>query len=245
MSVSGYGVELALKRTDYIVIDDRQDGENTIDGEIEGTTEVNLEQADAADVKPLSSSELLGIGLKTGSFIMGSDDPLETLDKVLKDFPKHAAALASHKASPDFRREHGANREIFLSPGFNMLLINGAQVEARQVDAFALLEHMRKERKLVGGIQSLGLSAKESIDLLTHPAITEAQSSGEPQRYDYRDFAEGGEVILWLNDIEKDKRYADWPKSISSVSTSSVDTDIFTNFSSSFCKGPTLGSCRH
>jgi len=218
VSVSGYGVELALKRTDYIVIDDREDGEDITNEAIGGTTEVNLEQADATDVRPLSSSELLGIGLKTGSFVLGSDEPLETLDKVLKDFPKHAAALASHKTSQDFRREHAANREIFLPPGFNMLLINGAQVEARQVDAFALLEHMRKERKLVAGIQSLGFSAKESIELLTHPAITEAQSTGEPQRYDYRDDAEGGNVIVWLNDIEKDKRYADWPKPITSVS---------------------------
>jgi UDP-glucose:glycoprotein glucosyltransferase len=38
------------------------------------------------------------------------------------------------------------------------------------------------------------------------------------QRFDWRDSIEGGNVIIWMNDIEKDKRYADWPTSLQAVS---------------------------
>lgn len=221
VSVSGYGVELALKRTDYIVIDDR-DAEETPIAESEGSTEVNLEQEDVADVKPLSSSELLNLGVRAASFIMSSSDPLDTLNRVLEDFPKHASALASHKTSLELLNEHVSNRELFLPAGYNVMLINGVQVEARQMDVFSLLEHMRKERKLINGIQDLGFSAGEAVDLVTHPSITEAQAAGEVQRYDYRDELEGGNIILWLNNIEKDKKYAEWPRSITSVSPGTV-----------------------
>jgi UDP-glucose:glycoprotein glucosyltransferase len=53
---------------------------------------------------------------------------------------------------------------------------------------------------------------------LSHPAIAQSKVEDEPQRYDYRDAEEGGNVIIWLNDIEKDKRYAGWPTSPTAVS---------------------------
>lgn len=111
VSVSGYGVELALKKTDYIVIDDRN-GEQTLESKEEISAEVNLDLEDVADVKPLSSSELADLGVKAASFVMSSDDPLDTLDKVLKDFPKHAAALSNHMISSSFVEEHQHNRAI-------------------------------------------------------------------------------------------------------------------------------------
>ena len=58
LTVSGYGVELALKRTDYIVIDDRQAEEEQKDGTVPAT-EATLTEEEVADLRPLSSSELL------------------------------------------------------------------------------------------------------------------------------------------------------------------------------------------
>ena len=217
--VNGYGVELALKRTDYIVIDDR-DADEIDPAESEKPMEVNLHSEDVADLKRLSSSELLNLGVKAASFILGSEDPYDTLSRVSQDFPKHAAALALHTTSMAFLKEHRANRELFLPPGYNVLWVNGVQIDAREVDAFSLLEILRRERKLIKGVQELGFTAPEAISILSHPNITETQATSEPQRYDYRDDTEGGNIILWLNDIEKDRRYADWPKDITAVSDS-------------------------
>ena len=220
--VSGYGVELALKRTDYIVIDDR--GKTDDDGiganedaDAAALDGVSSQMEDLADLKPLSSSELLGLGLKASSFIMATDDPFNTLLKVSQDFPKHSSTIAKLNISDDFMIEHASNREMFLPAGYNMIWMNGMQVEARQMDAFSLIEQLRRERRLIGSLRESGLSAMESISLISHSAVAESKATSESQRYDYRDELEGGQVIIWLNDIEKDKRYQDWPSHSSAV----------------------------
>ena len=220
--LSGYGVELALKRTDYIVIDDRnaekgEEAEGSVPSEAE---EVSLEAGEVADLKPLSSAELLGLGLKAASFILGSEAPFDTLIKVSQDFPRHSSAITKGNASVEFVTEHRSNRELFLPAGYNVIFMNGMQIDARQMDAFALLEQLRKERKLIGSLRGLGLTGPESIQLLSHPAIAQSKIEEVSQRYDYRDTLEGGNIIIWLNDIEKDKRYEGWPTHVTAVSIS-------------------------
>lgn len=220
LAVSGYGVELALKRTDYIVIDDREAGE-VISKVEERTSASTLLDEDVADLKPLSSSELLKLDMKAASFVMNSADPLETLLKLTGDFPKHSAAIAATNISDGFRNEHVANREVFLPHGYNVIWINGVQVLARDFDGFALLERLRHERELINGAKGLGLTGEDAISFLSHEAVSSAFADQEPQRYDWRDEIEGGNAIMWLNDIEKDSRYDSWPSSIRAVSESS------------------------
>lgn len=218
--LSGYGVELALKRTDYIVIDDRdaEAGEEAGEPVPSEAENVSLEAGEVADLKPLSSAELLGLGLKAASFILGSEAPFDTLIKVSQDFPKHSSAITKGNATVDFVTEHKSNRELFLPAGYNVIFMNGMQIDARQMDAFALLELLRKERKLIGSLRDLGLTGPESVQLLSHPAIAESKVEEVSQRYDYRDTLEGGNIIIWLNDIEKDKRYEGWPTHAAAVS---------------------------
>ena len=224
LAVNGYGIELALKRTDYIVIDDRSAGSEeaeeqglSADNEV-ATEEFLLETEEVADLKPLSSKELLGLGLKTASFIMASDDPFNTLIRVSQDFPKHSSAITKRNTSADFVKEHGINREIFLPSGYNVIWMNGLQVQARQMDAFGLLEQLRHERSIVNNLREIGFSGSEAVKVLSHEAIARSKIEGEVQRYDYRDDLEGGRTIVWLNDIEKDKRYSGWPTYTSAVS---------------------------
>lgn len=214
LTVSGYGVELALKRTDYIVIDDRQANEGERD---DTTAEATLSEEEVSDLRPLSSSELLRLGLKAASFVLSSEAPFDTLLRLSQDFPKHSGAIAATNVSVDFLQEHRANREVLLPPGFNVMWINGVQIMARDVDAYSLLEHLRRERKMISNVRELGLSAPEAVDLLSHEAVTASQVDQEVQRYDWRDDIEGGNVIIWLNDIEKDKRYADYPSSVKAL----------------------------
>ncbi|USW55952.1 Putative UDP-glucose:Glycoprotein Glucosyltransferase [Septoria linicola] len=217
LTVSGYGVELALKRTDYIVIDDRQDGE---DGTKEGSkaaAETTLSEEEVSDLRPLSQSELRRLGVRAASFVMGSEDPFATLLRLSEDFPKHSTSIATTDISEDFVKEHAENREVLLPPGYNIMWINGVQIMSRDVEAYALLEHLRRERKMIKSVQEIGLSGAEAVELLSHEAITESQVEQEAPRYDWRDDAEGGDVIIWLNDIEKDKRYAEWPNTANAL----------------------------
>lgn len=242
LSVSGYGVELTLKRTDYIVIDDRKaEDTGSIDSRL--AADGTLDDDQVADLKPLSASELLRLDMKASSFVMDSSDPLDTLLRLTQDFPKHSAAMSVGNVSEDFRKEHLKNREIFLPTGYNIVWINGVQILARDLDAFAMLEYLRKERRLINSARELGLTGADAIKLLSHPSISSSTSQQEPQRYDWRDQIEGGSVIMWLNDLEHDKRYAEWPDSNRAVSRYTSlkrdSTDV-----SSYSNELTQGNCR-
>ena len=217
LTVPGYGVELALKRTDYIVIDDRED---EVDVPLIKTKkeEVKFEDEELADLKPLSTSELSGLGLKASSFILQSDNPFDTLAKLSQDFPKYSSAIASHNTTEEFIAEHAYNRAQLVPSGYNVWWMNGIQMVDREVDAPSFLSMLRRERKLINGVRGLGLTGQESIQLLSHEDIVNVKAEGEPQRYDWRDDNEDGKVIIWMNDIEKDKRYEEWSTSVQTVS---------------------------
>ena len=207
--VNGYGVGLQLKRTDYIVIDDRQatGGDKNADQPPPGA---GLDE-EAADLKPLAKDDVPDLAEKAASFVLQSDQPMDTLLKLVRDFPKYTSTIAATNATADFLTEHYNNRELLLPTGYNVIWINGVQIPARDVDPYALLAHLRRERRLINGIKSQGLSGPDAISLLSHPAITQGQIGDEPQRYDFRDETEGGKVIVWVNNIEKDSRYQNWP----------------------------------
>ena len=215
--IPGYGVELQLKRTDYIVIDDREDAAGQA-AQAASETEVKFEDEGFADLKPLSTSELFSLAVKASSFIMQSEKPFDTLVKLSQDFPKYSSAVASHNATEDFLKEHAYNRGQLVPAGYNLWWMNGVQLIERQIEALSLLDIMRKERKLINGVRDLGLTSQKAIQLLSHNEISTAKAENEPQRFDWRDEMEGGKVILWMNDIEKDKRYEGWPSALSAVS---------------------------
>jgi UDP-glucose:glycoprotein glucosyltransferase len=218
--INGYGVELALKRTDYIVIDDRQKEESK-EPEKKDTPspeQTDLTDEEVADLKPLAASELENLGINAASFVTNSERPLDTLLKLTQDFPKHSASLVNRNATDEFIEEHTANRELFLQSGFNVMWINGVQVDPRKMDIYSLLDHLKRERTLINSFKGMGLTSAEAISLLSHTGIAEAHEDSDTQRYDWRDEIEDGKVILWLNDIEKDRRYKDWSSSVFGVS---------------------------
>jgi UDP-glucose:glycoprotein glucosyltransferase len=222
LPVNGYGVELALKRTDYIVIDDREAQADSDQKSI--ASEVVLEDGgdEVADLKALSKSELSALGLRASDFIYNSESPLETLIKLSQDFPKHSTSIASHNVSEDFIKEFKANhassmdgtRSGMVPAGLNVLWMNGVQLIERQIQSFTLLDIVRRERKLINGVLELGLTGQEAVGVLGHKAVASAKADTEAQLFDWRDEKEQGRVIIWLNNLEKDSRYADFPKSL-------------------------------
>ncbi|KAF3349751.1 hypothetical protein VD0002_g1513 [Verticillium dahliae] len=216
LPVNGYGVELALKRTDYIVIDDR---EAQTDGPQKSiATEVVLDkEEEVADLKPLSTSDLAPLGLKAASFITQSQDPWDALLKLTQDFPKFSSSLATHEVSEDFLAEHDKNRAAMAPSGLNALWMNGVQLTERQIEAFTLIDMLRRERRLIDNIRNLGLTGQQAALLLGHPKVASAKNDDEPPRFDWRDEIEEGKVIIWLNDLEKDARYKDLPSELTSL----------------------------
>lgn len=217
LPISGYGVELALKKTDYKVIDDRHSSQNT-DQQPLRPADVLDEEEDMTDLKPLSTSELASLGLKAASYIKNSVNPVDTLLKLTQDFPKFASSIASHNVSDNFAVEYKQNQAQMVRGGVNFLWMNGAQLIERQIQPFTLVNMLRRERKLVDGIRDLGFDGEQAVALLGHKSVSAANEDVEQMRYDWTDRLESGSVILWLNDLENDDRYGTYPKSLSSVS---------------------------
>ncbi|KAJ2906156.1 hypothetical protein MKZ38_002871 [Zalerion maritima] len=215
LPVSGYGVELALKRTDYIVIDDRESDSEPIKPATDSSQVVLDGVEEVADLKPLSSSELSHLGLSAASFIATSKNPMDTLLKVTQDFPKYSTLIASHNASEQFIEEYKENQANMVPGGYSVLWMNGIQLIERQIETYTLIDMLRKERNLIDAVRALGLTGSEAISLLSHEEVTKQGSRDEDgPRFDWRDDIEGGNVIMWLNDIVKDDRYEKWPSSM-------------------------------
>ena len=217
LPVSGYGVELALKKTDYIVIDDHQTNQVFIQKPLSSKPDLDDEE-EAADLKPLSQSELGSLGLKAASFILSSDKPLDTLVKLTQDFPKFSDSIASHNISADFEKEQDENIGQKVPAGISYLWINGMQLIERQIQPHGLVDLLRQERKLVDDIRGLGFNGKEAVSLLGHKEIISTKMEEISNRYDWTDRSEDGKAIMWLNDLETDERYEEYPKSLMAVS---------------------------
>ncbi|KAG0132881.1 UDP-glucose:glycoprotein glucosyltransferase-domain-containing protein [Tuber indicum] len=217
--LSGYGVELALKKTDYIVMDDRDvSGEGGVKKGRDTQTPIGeLDDQEIQDVEPLHPKDMSFLGMKAASFVVDSGDPLATLLKLLQDFPKHASSVAAIEINPDVADALQENWDSFLGPGQNALWINGVQLENSDINAFALVEHLRRERRFVNSFKTLGVNSSEAVQLLSHQILASSKQDEVPQRFDYRDNIEGGKTIVWLNDLEKDLRYREWSAAVDTL----------------------------
>lgn len=224
--VSGYGVELMLKRTDYIVIDDREVETGAhltiipayIDHP-EKSPKPKIEESSTEEtpvITPLHTSELTQLGYQAVQLITTSSSPLSTLQKISQDFPSQSSKIASIKVDESLLSTLRENTHIIPS-GENMFWINGMHIPRDKVEAFNLLSVMRRERNLISSLRNLGLTNSEAVEFLSHVKIAEKIEVGSTNRFDIRDDLEEGKVIIWMNDLEKDTRYQSWPLELRSV----------------------------
>lgn len=204
-----------MKRTDYIVIDDREASEKG-GASKKPRSEASLETEDdeeISDIAPLSSSDLEALGMKAASFVQQSADPFGTLAKLTQDFPRYSSIIAKHEVPEDFAEQYEKAAEQRIPRGANVLWINGVQLIDRQIQPQALINMIRHERSLINTITELGLSVQDSISLLSHDAIAESKNGGNGGiRYEWSDKQDGGQAIVWLNDLENDEQYEHYPK---------------------------------
>ncbi|WVQ98589.1 hypothetical protein IAU59_005718 [Kwoniella sp. CBS 9459] len=225
--LSGWGVEMALKKTDYLVVDDRattSSSSSSSSGSGEAQKVMRSDNKNVSSVfmdvlgqdpwsdlaTPLTNTEVKDLGLKAATLIMSSDNPLEALTHLSQDFPKYSAALARQVDVPDDIRAKG--RSIWQrGKGEPGIWINGKAMA--ELNGYSLLKNLRSERDLVLSLTSLGLTPRQAVDLISDPVIGEAQVEDAPGEsvLDASDRIDGGDVIVYWNDIEKDKRYKNWP----------------------------------
>jgi UDP-glucose:glycoprotein glucosyltransferase len=106
------------------------------------------------------------------------------------------------------RASQNHNDSVKVQKGVNVFWFDGAHTDTRDVNPFALLRLLKKQRTVVQSLMSCGLSNSQTFELLTHPAVASSQKdSGMTEAvFDASDRPEGGDLIVWWNDMEKDSR---------------------------------------
>ncbi|KAI8639247.1 UDP-glucose:glycoprotein glucosyltransferase-domain-containing protein [Parasitella parasitica] len=219
--LSGYGVEMALKKTDYLVIDDRSSQKvSGIKDKISNAGKKfgqSLFQATQKEaIEPVTPSEIHRLGFKAAQYVSKSNNPLATLNQLVQDFPKYAKSVSELDIDTRFEEEILGNQHNFLRAGMSAVWLNGKGLEFSQLDPFFLTRALRSERKLVAAFEELGFTPKDAIQVMSNPAFTIATQSDKAANvevFDMRDTLEEP-FVIWWNDLEKDKRYSEWTSSL-------------------------------
>ncbi|CUM50610.1 uncharacterized protein AC631_04294 [Debaryomyces fabryi] len=240
--LSGYGADLTLKRTDYIVIDDRD--VNKVESLNERNTANNnyrldkdlLKIAKLDELKPISKDNTTDLGLKLTSFVLSNDysdiSNYELLNTILQDFPKFAYYV-SHLDPENIesvKENVDANVKLGMSEESNGIYINGSPINKLELDIFKLVDKVRDELKLVNELKALGFTTSQGKKLLYKfallSAVKESQfrtgntiMGGNENRfkvYNYQFTPMSRHKkggIVFFNDLEKDDVYESFPSS--------------------------------
>ncbi|KAF8707514.1 UDP-glucose:Glycoprotein Glucosyltransferase, partial [Rhizoctonia solani] len=234
--LSGYGVALDLKKMDYLALDDR--GPRGKDEDSDSTTNESIVWEDYVSsllsehphedldlTAPLTEHEISSLPLRATHLVMSSEDPLKALSHLSQNFPKHVVSVARRwdpARTEDLKAKHEsveaevqANMHMVSGAG-NMFWLNGVALPEADINPFSLLRLLRREHQTVNSLMNANLTSEQAIHVLTNPEIGKASVASGPTDgvFDASDREEGGGAIIWLNDIEKDKRYIRWPSSL-------------------------------
>uniref|UniRef100_A0A8B9KM71 UDP-glucose ceramide glucosyltransferase-like 1 n=1 Tax=Astyanax mexicanus TaxID=7994 RepID=A0A8B9KM71_ASTMX len=197
--LSGYGVELAIKSTEYKAVDDTQvkDSKSSTTDEEDDTDEVQgflfgklkhpLWLIAFSKVRSGMFSALTDLSFQAAARIMSVPkfDSLKLMRDLSQNFPSRARSLTRVAVNQKMRKEIEENQKVHFSE--------------------AILDIIRGEAKLLEGLHNLGIRGTSMSKFLRMPVTTVEESYALDIRHS---------AIMWINDIESDSTYRTWPSSL-------------------------------
>uniref|UniRef100_W5KUJ0 UDP-glucose ceramide glucosyltransferase-like 1 n=1 Tax=Astyanax mexicanus TaxID=7994 RepID=W5KUJ0_ASTMX len=184
--LSGYGVELAIKSTEYKAVDDTQvkDSKSSTTDEEDDTDEVQVYQH---VLRSGMFSALTDLSFQAAARIMSVPkfDSLKLMRDLSQNFPSRARSLTRVAVNQEMRKEIEENQKVHFSE--------------------AILDIIRGEAKLLEGLHNLGIRGTSMSKFLRMPVTTVEESYALDIRHS---------AIMWINDIESDSTYRTWPSSL-------------------------------
>lgn len=241
VALSGYGVELDIKSTEYKAGDDTkvnaQESDNikkssNDDDEIQGFLFNKLKQSNphlnekieeyrkyliesTQELAPLKAWQMQDLSLQAAQRIIDSEpsEALSLLEDLSQNYPTRARTLSKIQVRKDLKKALKKQSQTFESllnfeAGSGALFLNGLDLNIETIDIFSLNSALKKEAKLIESLSQIGLSLDQVKDLIYLDISSKATDYG----VDLRDSS-----IQWVNDLEKDKKYAYWSKSVQDI----------------------------
>jgi len=242
ITISGYGVEMAIKNTEYKVIDDRKlkkdDKENIkkshekipnipskefgLNRLIESFPKLEddfkkfndlLQEQDIPVLKKLLKNETEDLGTKIIQYITTSSNPLYVLNQLSSNYPKISHIVNQMPLIDEYSTEMKYLQKIFYVPDYNVLYVNGLEIDTKDLNPFSILRVFTSENKAIKKLNSLGFSNKDAVNLLNSVSEDKDDKRGsDAEYYDVRD-----DIVSWWNNLESDSRYEKWPKNIREI----------------------------
>ncbi|EYC38866.1 hypothetical protein Y032_0689g1552, partial [Ancylostoma ceylanicum] len=228
LSLSGYGVELAIKNMEYKAVDDSIVKKDSVEADLHGFNfkllkELHPDVSDSLDafrmhlkeieeLAPLKQWQVQDLAFQASQRIVseGAYNALETLKELSQNFPTHARSIARETVSQELREAIELNQKEHLSdagldPGESMLFLNGISLDVDSMDMFQLLDIIKQEERISSGFMNMGLK-REYLSILSG-----LEFADEKTKYavDYRDA-----YPMYLNNLDTDKRYQHWRNSV-------------------------------
>eukprot|EP00039_Didymoeca_costata_P007323 m.98555 g.98555 ORF g.98555 m.98555 type:complete len:1581 (-) comp13640_c0_seq5:54-4796(-) len=238
--LSGYGVELDIKKIAYLAVDDSEikgDGEGAA-AEESGLSEVagfhfetlakrfpdkseSLSKfrdyllENTAVVKELKVWQLQDVSVQAMHKILSSDNKLDTMINVCENYPVLAHKMLYEKLKDEVMEEVKYNQEIIgnigLQEGSSLLMVDSYMMDAERLDIMSLTDLMKTEAKVMDTLQATGLPPS-----LVHviAGMSESADDADSTLVDTRSSS-----VLFYNDLESkgDKRYKKWSKSMMDI----------------------------
>uniref|UniRef100_A0AAQ5YWJ2 UDP-glucose ceramide glucosyltransferase-like 1 n=1 Tax=Amphiprion ocellaris TaxID=80972 RepID=A0AAQ5YWJ2_AMPOC len=233
MLLSGYGVELAIKSKEYKAVDDTRvkgqltavnaedDDNDEVQGFFFGTLKKSHPELQGQlvelrkhllestnDMAPLKVWEMQDLSFQAAARIMSVPkfDALKLMRDLSQNFPSKARSLTRVAVKQEMRKEIEENQKtIGVHPGDGELFINGLHIDLDLHNPFSILDILRGEARVLEGLHNLGIKGEHQGKLLRLPV----NSVDDSYALDIRHPA-----VMWLNDIENDFMYHNWPAGV-------------------------------
>ncbi|VDM62368.1 unnamed protein product [Angiostrongylus costaricensis] len=215
VSLSGYGVELAIKNTEYKAVDDsnekkdegtERDEENLHGFNFKLLKELHPDSSDSLDafkmhlreiqeLAPLKQWQVQDLSFKASQLIInrGNDSAIEMLKQLSQDFPRHASGVITCVLCAG------------LEAGESALFLNGINLDIDSLDAFQLVDVIKQEERVSAGFFNMGIK-REYLSILVNMELSEEKTN---YAVDYRDA-----FPMFLNNLDTDIRYKHWRNSV-------------------------------
>ncbi|KAJ1350986.1 hypothetical protein KIN20_006919 [Parelaphostrongylus tenuis] len=197
ISLSGYGVELAIKNTEYKAVDDtnekkeERDEENLHGFNFKLLKELHPDSKDSLDafrmhlkeiqeLAPLKQWQVQDLSFQASQLIINSDNAIETLKQLSQDFPRHARSISRQSVDHNTRKEIEVNQKEYLvnagmEPGESALFLNGISLDIDSLDTFQLVDLIKQEERVSTGFFNMGFK-REYLSILVNMELSEEEN---------------------------------------------------------------------
>ncbi|ETN86742.1 hypothetical protein NECAME_16155 [Necator americanus] len=244
LSLSGYGVELAIKNTEYKVVDDSFVKNDSDETDLHGFNFRLLRLGKVMFIKTVVCILLLLVFfLITRALYPDDSESFDGFRMHLKDIEELTPlkqwqvqdlsfqvspivvfmSIARETVSRELRDEIEGNQKDHLSgagldPGESMLFLNGINLDIDSLDMFQLVDVIKQEERVACGFFNMGFK-REYLSILVGMDFPDDKTK---YAIDYRDAYPMASFlkkkksfrILFLNNLDTDRRYQHWRNSV-------------------------------